>query len=126
MANIFDMSQQQDHSKKKTVISFNGAKTWIPLIPPNKDSSGDPINCTECSLHLIGRTDSYRQALLSSDQAPGVALAIGSVGTHLDEKDLNTYLTVDGGITWKEVQKGPYLFDISDLGGLIVLAKDQD
>ena len=43
---------------------------------------------------------------------------------------INTYLSTDGGNSWKEIAKGFYLnkgshiYEVSDHGGLIVMAKD--
>jgi len=37
---------------------------------------------------------------------------------------LNTYLSKDGGKTWKEIKKGVFVFEITDFGGLILMADD--
>ena len=37
---------------------------------------------------------------------------------------MNTYLSRDGGLTWAEVKKGPYVYEFGDHGGLIVMAKN--
>jgi hypothetical protein len=38
---------------------------------------------------------------------------------------VNTYLSNDGGHNWKELAKESHIYEISDHGGLIVMAKDQ-
>lgn len=37
---------------------------------------------------------------------------------------MNTYLSRDGGLTWQEVMKGSYIYELGDHGGLIVMAKN--
>lgn len=62
--------------------------------------------------------------MYSSQNAPGLIVATGNVGSHLNEKFslLNTYLTNDGGHTWIEILKGPHVFEIGDHGGIILAA----
>ena len=36
---------------------------------------------------------------------------------------MSTYLSRDGGLNWQEVHKGPYIYELGDHGGLIVMAK---
>ena len=58
-------------------------------------------------------------------QLSNILLANGNTGLFLSEKhsDLNSYISNDGGHTWKEIKKHPHLFEIADRGGLIVIAK---
>ena len=37
---------------------------------------------------------------------------------------MNTYLSRDGGLTWAEIKKGPYVYEFGDHGGLIVMSKN--
>lgn len=37
---------------------------------------------------------------------------------------MNTYLSRDGGLSWVEIKKGSYIYEISNHGGLIVMSKD--
>lgn len=54
-------------------------------------------------------------------------VAVGNVGEYLTSKaDSNTYLTRDGGITWKEVKKGPYMWEYGDQGSIIVLVEENN
>ncbi|KAG5439798.1 hypothetical protein PCANB_000080 [Pneumocystis canis] len=84
-------------------------------------------NLEKCSLNLHGyseRTD-FRNTF-SSDKIPGLDFAIGNVGEYLDNYlASNTYMTTDGGITWKEIQKGPYLWKFGDQGSILLLTKDK-
>jgi hypothetical protein len=35
---------------------------------------------------------------------------------------MNTYLSRDGGLTWREIMKGSHIYELGDHGGLIVMA----
>jgi Sortilin, neurotensin receptor 3, len=62
----------------------------------------------------------------SQDSAVGLILAVGNIGQRLERKlsdMMSTYLSRDGGISWAEVRKGPYIYELGDHGGLIVMAK---
>lgn len=65
----------------------------------------------------------------SQESAIGLIMAVGNEGEELIKTSLdrtNTYLSRDGGLTWQEVKKGPYIYDYGDHGGLIVMAKNQE
>lgn len=52
-------------------------------------------------------------------------MAVGNLGKHLEKNKLdrmNTYLSRDGGLSWKEVKKGSHIYELGDHGGLIVMA----
>jgi len=36
---------------------------------------------------------------------------------------LCTWLSVDGGVTWKDVAVGAYIYEYADFGGLLIMAK---
>ena len=63
----------------------------------------------------------------SSQNALGIIIATGNVGKYLSMKEdqVNTFLSSDGGHTWKEIFKGSHIYEVSDHGGLLVMAKDQ-
>ena len=48
------------------------------------------------------------------------------MGKYLSVRDdeVNTFLSSDGGHTWKEIFKGSHIYEVSDHGGLLVMAKD--
>jgi hypothetical protein len=111
---------------KKTKISYDRASRWHTLKAPEVAYDGETIDCSgECSLHLKGRTESTGYPIYSSENAPGIIIGTGNIGSYLknDEKDLNTYLSRDGGHTWFEIRKGSYLYEIGDHGGIIIAAK---
>ena len=55
-------------------------------------------------------------------------MAVGNVGTRLDRsvnEKMNTYLSRDGGMSWSEMKKGAYIYELGDHGGLIVMGKHE-
>ncbi|KAG5518984.1 hypothetical protein PMAC_002515 [Pneumocystis sp. 'macacae'] len=114
----------------KTLVTYNDGGEWVYLTPPDKDSNGNKY-CTGklemCSLNLHGYTEriDFRNTF-SSDKVPGLDFAVGNVGEYLDNYlNSNTFMTKNGGITWKEVQKGPYMWKFGDQGSILLLTKDK-
>ena len=62
---------------------------------------------------------------MTKASAIGIIIGIGNVGKKLSTKsdDLNTYLSTDGGISWKEISKSSCYYVIQDHGGIIAFAK---
>eukprot|EP00914_Ancora_sagittata_P014525 GHVO01028384.1.p1 GENE.GHVO01028384.1~~GHVO01028384.1.p1 ORF type:complete len:816 (-),score=140.45 GHVO01028384.1:141-2588(-) len=113
----------------RTVMSFNKGGSWNFLTPPRVDSVGNPIRCNEreCYLHLHGVTNYDKFApFYSLENAVGLIIGTGNIGSHLkfDAALTNTYISRDGGLTWLEAHKGPYIYEMGDHGGLIVMADD--
>ena len=48
----------------------------------------------------------------------------GNIGTYLYDRDdeVNTYLSRDAGLSWQEVAKGSFIYEMGDHGGLVVMA----
>lgn len=99
--------------------------------PPEVDSKGNQIDCDlslDCSLHFhtVTSSDIYG-SFYSTEKAIGVVIATGNVGKYLSGRkgEVNTYLSRDGGRSWKEVMKGSYIYEIGDHGGLIIMASDE-
>lgn len=102
---------------KKSKISFNKGGDWHSIKAPEYNYAGNPIKCAgDCSLNFKGRTESVGTPIYSSENAPGIILATGNVGNYLsnNQDDLRTYLSTDGGHTWKEVQTGSHEYEIAD------------
>ncbi len=115
----------------KTVITFDKGGIWSYLDPPKVDAAGEPTNCEGgghggCHLHLHGITDAFGP-FYSLESATGIVMATGSMGNHLHDRmgEINTYLSRDAGLTWKEVAKGSHIYEYGDHGGLIVMAFDE-
>ena len=54
-------------------------------------------------------------------------MGVGSVGDYLSAyENCNTYITRDGGRTWKEARVGPHLYEFGDQGALAVMVNNKD
>ena len=52
-------------------------------------------------------------------------MGVGNVGPYLlPWEDCDTYLSEDGGITWKAALERPHRYEFGDMGGLIVAVED--
>ncbi|KAL4971856.1 hypothetical protein BDW66DRAFT_16751 [Aspergillus desertorum] len=118
----------------RTMITHNDGGEWTFLAPPTKDANGEKFSCfvegkgTEsCALHLHGYTErADPRDTFSSGSAIGLMMGLGNVGDQLTSKDeADTFLTMDGGITWKSVKKGRYMWEYGDSGSVIVIVAEQ-
>ncbi|MCQ2817742.1 MAG: hypothetical protein MJ252_10800 [archaeon] len=108
----------------KTMITMNKGGDWRRLKAPAEDSNGKEYDCGEnCYLHLYGYSSEIPQ-FYSVDSAPGLIIGNGMVGRYLDftYKNVALFLTRNGGLSWFEIKKGTYIYEIGDHGGLIVIA----
>lgn len=112
----------------KTMITHNDGAQWALLTPPSKDAQGKPYECStkgieECSLNLHGYTEREDERdTLSSGSAIGLMMGMGNVGSQLGGKeDADTFLTTDGGFTWKFVRKGKHIYEFGDAGSVIAI-----
>ncbi|EGR30373.1 hypothetical protein IMG5_133680, partial [Ichthyophthirius multifiliis] len=114
---------------RKTLISYDQGANWHPLKAPQKNLNGETITCSgDCGLQLVGRTDFQYGFIYSTENAPGIIISMGNIGQYLNTnmKDLNVYLSYDGGHEWNEVLQGPHIFEIGDHGGIILASKIGD
>lgn len=131
----FDIADLLGFPLVETRISFNGGGQWENLQAPTKFNNPSCNKCDnnrECFLHLHGSSswDSLLTSVPSvytSASAPGVIMSSGNVGPRgvgLDDNDgLCTWLSTDGGMTWKDVAVGTYIYEYADFGGLLIMAK---
>lgn len=130
MANVVNNPSSTENKVLKTEISFNDGSEWAYLAPPAIDSEGKKYPCAgsllaKCSLNLHGFTErpDYRDTF-SSSSAVGVLIGVGNVGETLDSYDnAATFLSTDGGLSWKEAVKGNYMWEFGDRGTILVLVK---
>jgi len=115
--------------KLKSMITHDDGSDWTYLPPPDKDRDGKSFcNGTAlatCSLHLHGYTErSDPRDTYSSPSAVGLMVGVGNVGEFLGEyNEGDTFLTRDGGLTWKHIMKGTYMWEYGDQGSIIVLVQ---
>ncbi|KAG0203863.1 vacuolar protein sorting/targeting protein PEP1 [Mortierella sp. NVP41] len=125
---------EANQGKKKvlrSLITVDNGNTWNPLNAPQTDVDNKPYkDCSspDCSLHLHNYLDRrHVEDLFSSSSIPGMVIGVGNVGTSLGEYlDGNTFLTRDGGHSWKEILHGPHQYDFGDHGSIILLVKDDE
>ncbi|KAI5949738.1 VPS10 [Candida theae] len=129
LANIVaNYKDGKGQKKLQTLISRNDGSEWDYLIPPAVDSKGAKYGCNgapleKCALHLHGFTEraDYRDTY-SSGSAVGFLIGVGNVGEYLDDiASASTFLSTDGGATWKEVQSGVYQWEYGDQGTILML-----
>ncbi|KAI5954475.1 VPS10 [Candida jiufengensis] len=133
IANIVANYKEGKGTKKlQTLISRNDGSEWDYLAPPVVNSKGEKYSCigqprSKCALHLHGFTEraDYRDTY-SSGSAVGFLMGVGNVGEYLADLDSSsTFLSIDGGITWKEIKQGVYQWEYGDQGTILVIIDSQ-
>jgi hypothetical protein len=110
-----------------TGITYDNGVSWDFInVPPELASQCNASQGNWCGMHLMGRSaDYFGQAPTSLPDAVGLAIATGNVGDSLDIQEpdeLSTFLTRDGGVSWKAVATGNNLYAMGDRGGVILWA----
>ena len=112
--------------KKQTYITYNLGGSWRLIKAPSINYDGDRVNCDiddGCSLHFAANPPIYH-----SSKAAGIIIGYGNYGTEMiNDYDLPaTFVSRDGGYTWKMMSK--YMLDIvsGDHGGLLFGINDTD
>ncbi|KAJ1734153.1 vacuolar protein sorting/targeting protein PEP1 [Coemansia sp. Benny D160-2] len=110
----------------RSLVTVDGGARWHSLRPTG---GRQPCAVTaprsgECALHLHGYTEvSDPENIYSAAGAPGLLMGVGSVGAHLQRIGAcDTYLSDDGGVSWRAVRTGPKWHEFGDHGALIVVA----
>ncbi len=117
----------------KSLITFDQGAIWTPIKGPKTDEEGR--NFTEClgdlsyrcNLHLSQQLSqkfpSTRSIpILSSSSAIGIVMGSGSMGKTLMQKT-NVLVSADAGLSWHQVLKGSYFYNMGDHGGILVATK---
>ncbi|ORX80565.1 Oligoxyloglucan reducing end-specific cellobiohydrolase [Basidiobolus meristosporus CBS 931.73] len=128
-----DRSQGYAEKAIQSKISFDNGGHWRYLKPPKSDSEGNSYRCSgddipgNCNLHLhsVSRPHNYGK-VYSSVGAPGILMGVGNVGKALLAYEQgDTFLSDDGGLTWREVAKGAHKYEMGDTGSLLVMVDDE-
>ncbi|KAM9939886.1 hypothetical protein OXX80_000677 [Metschnikowia pulcherrima] len=130
IANTVSNPGSKEKKSIKTQISYNDGSQWSFLTPPSIDSEGKKYSCAgsslaKCSLNLHGFTErpDYRDTF-SSSSAIGFLIGVGNVGEELvSYEEASTFISADGGITWKEIAKGVFMWEYGDRGTILLLVK---
>ncbi|KAI5466330.1 vacuolar protein sorting/targeting protein 10 [Mariannaea sp. PMI_226] len=128
------VANPDDKSGKKKVqtkISHNDGSEWSYLAPPRKDSEGKSYKCSSsegdknCALHLQSYTDrDDKRRTYGVSSAIGLLFGVGNVGSQLEaDKEADTFMSSDGGITWRSIKKGHWTWKYGDQGNIIVLVQ---
>lgn len=138
LVNVVDNIEAADNGqtkKLKTLISHNDGAEWAPLQAPSTDTDGNTWKCDidhpeKCSLHLHGYTERKDpRDTFSSPTAVGLMMGVGNVGEHLgkkiDEDSIFTFLSRDGGKSWRAVMKGNFMWEYGDQGSIIVIVQEK-
>jgi hypothetical protein len=110
-----------------THITFSNGATWdYVAIPADLVSTCNSTFLSWCDMHFVGRsTRNIAEPPYSPAGAVGIAMATGNVGSRVmtDSPDeLSTFLTRDGGVTWKQIADGNNLYAIADRGAVLLWA----
>jgi sortilin len=126
----------------RTRVSFNGGARWQDLAPPADPrhaacrrcvpDAGDGDGGASCALHLHGPSSWHdgpggRPSFYSHANAPGVVMAVGNAGRHLDRAAdaLCTWMSRDGGVSWSDVAPRASIYEFGDHGGLLAMARHE-
>ncbi|KAJ1672887.1 vacuolar protein sorting/targeting protein PEP1, partial [Spiromyces aspiralis] len=106
----------------RTVMSWDGGRTWHVLRAPTKDAEGRDLECKDCTLNLHDRIDAGLSGhVFGVPTAPGLLMGVGSVGPHLSAyRRSKTYLSRNGGRTWVETRGIETMHEFGDHGGILV------
>lgn len=102
----------------ESMITYDDGKNWRLM-----KSNDDDCNLEDdCSVHLAWLSHRAGDGKVVTGQTPGILVGIGNKGKYLttDMKQLKTFVSRDGGISWVQVADGPSLFSFGDLGNIIV------
>ncbi|KKO98070.1 hypothetical protein THAR02_09827 [Trichoderma harzianum] len=132
LINIVTNANKGEKTKDlQTKISHNDGSEWGFLAPPAKDVDGKAYPCSSskgdesCALHLHHYTErDDKRKTFAAATAVGLIFGIGNVGSKLGEiKNADTFMSTDGGVSWKNVKKGSWSWQYGDQGSIIVLAQ---
>ncbi|KAG0676694.1 vacuolar protein sorting/targeting protein PEP1 [Pichia californica] len=103
----------------KTMITYDDGENWSYL---NITDSENCSNDEECSLNIAWLTQRAGDGEIVSGETPGIILGVGNVGKYLEHNvdNLKTFLSRDGGLTWKKVSDSPTVFAYGDLGNILI------
>lgn len=118
----------ESSKKLQTRMSFDDGATWNPISKNVVNAQGQPLACSgECALHLHSVTSAHNMGqVFSSRTAVGVVMGVGNYGDQLlDYDECDTYLSTDGGLTWKMVREGAHMYEFGDMGSVLVMVDDE-
>lgn len=127
-------SRGKEASFLRTRLTLGGGGRWAAIRSPQSFRYGHcnacPSDSESCFLHLHGSTSWFASqgphpGWYSLPTAPGLVLATGNVGPHLDmSPDADcTWMSRDGGVTWEDVADDTAIYEVGNHGGVVVMAR---
>lgn len=116
--------QNGGEKKLVTKMSFNNGGSWSNIPAPVKIRKNNNWN-----LHFQLATDKLdpKHDLSYSNSAVGLLFGLGNAGLQLttseDKEELSLFFSKDGGVNWKELFKGNYIWEFGDQGTVLVIAQ---
>ncbi|VEU19576.1 DEKNAAC100867 [Brettanomyces naardenensis] len=103
----------------KSKITLDDGDSWSFL------KAVDDPSChgnRDCSVNLIWMSERAGNGEIVTGPTPGILMGIGSTGKYLPQgvDDLHTYISRDGGLSWKMVADYPSTFAFADFGNIAV------
>ncbi|KAL0954074.1 hypothetical protein HGRIS_005224 [Hohenbuehelia grisea] len=132
VANAADVEGRGAHKQLKSVITFDDGRSWLPIRAPRQDDEGNRISCDpsdtdNCSLHFHSVTTPHNFGRIFSSPAPGLVMAVGSVGKSLlPYEDSDTFISTDAGVSWKMVRKDAHKYEFGDKGSILIAVNDEE
>lgn len=122
VSNANEVRQRGERKIVKTKITHSDGAFWDFIPAPKGECKSQDTN--DCSLHLHGYTERLdTRNKPSSPSAVGLIIGNGNAGEGLRSfHDASTYLSRDGGVTFKRINDHPSFWEYGDSGSLIVLA----
>lgn len=105
---------------------------WQLIPAPSKDHKGKDVHCdtsslSSCSLHLHNVVQPHNSGKVFSSTAPGLVMGVGSIGDRLlDYDECDTFLSTDGGVSWRMVEDGAHKYEFGDQGSLLLMIEDEE
>ncbi|KAF2099599.1 Oligoxyloglucan reducing end-specific cellobiohydrolase [Rhizodiscina lignyota] len=128
VANIPEVDKGS-RKKLKTKMTHNDGADWALIPAPEKDVEGNKYKCAsdgidKCSIHLHGYSERDDPRLTyASPSAIGLVMGVGTVGEFLSNDDTETFMSTDGGVKWKAIRKGNYMWEYGDQGSIVVIVE---
>lgn len=128
---VSNLGKKEKTKKLHTQISHNDGSEWGFLAPPAKDADGKSYKCSSakgdssCALHVHHYTERDDKGnTFAASTAVGLMFGVGNVGSSLgDIEKADTFMSSDGGLTWKSIKKGHWTWQYGDQGSVIVLVQ---
>lgn len=132
VSNADEIERHHSHKRVQTKITFDDGGHWQLLKAPDTNVKGKKFKCDvsdpqSCALHLHSVTQPHNLGRVFSTPAPGILMGVGNVGEYLSSYDeSDTFLSIDGGLSWRMVREGARKYEIGDQGGLLVTVDDEE